>query len=918
MSHSTRQTLMHLGPVIALCVLNNACSGTEDASRTHVTPKNSQSSISNNANGDYLPHEWSWAMDATASIGDFADAAWSNQNNANTFALNEPNLVVSNELADVVEFIPPNSDHKAVGQAGTTLDRASSQAADGTRTLTGAGLSGANYPGCTPKASVDFLDRMFAHRRRILPRDCKVLETSTPLFSWAEPPDRNSRTPWNFTLRSSTGTPVFSKSASIHRLSLAPTVLAPGNYEWRVGYTNINGTTVASDWRKFSVLAGTRADSIPDGLTIATRVATKNRPRMLATGSNFSQIAALAKSSSENNLVLNSLLAQAKYASEISIPAGPTFQARTTFTNDLAYTQYLLQWMHVANTERTRIESIAVAAGLTNDAALRDAAIKRLNALAAWTPEGATSDILNDQANRNIYLALAEGLDLLWDSLTPLERSTITRALRSRVLAAIANIKLLDTEPYDSHRISNVRWLTQTLLLAAGLPDFPEANALLANQWDLSRFTLNAWGDDDGSFGNGIAYGWYSFLSITPFVAAVRAIADVDLTQVPYVSRGGEQLIAFTAPNKVASSALGDETETNQLYTYYSPDFYRLHALLTKNPTDEWYWRQRSASVVSPNNLQPWHLLLLPYYPSRTAPAAPSTNSWFFADSGIAAMHLDASKSNRTSVFFRSSRFGAYNHSHADQNSFVFFSSGEPLLINAGYYPYYGSPHHVSVTRATRYKNALTFDGGIGQAEANATTTRPTAPLHSMDNSGALINGFDDGEVAVVTGDATKAYRGYISSSATWSSLLTNAVRSIAYIRSAGHILIYDWATSASSRRWELNFHSPTSFTTIGSTVKTMNGSSSACFDTYGPPLTYSQTSNWDVAPERAMPSQSHIRLTVSSPSNEFVNLTIIRDGCQNSIPSAVNIKGTIITATVDGKVYVFDKKTVTLPAATR
>ncbi|MFY8018691.1 MAG: heparinase II/III domain-containing protein, partial [Inhella sp.] len=67
----------------------------------------------------------------------------------------------------------------------------------------------------------------------------------------------------------------------------------------------------------------------------------------------------------------------------------------------------------------------------------------------------------------------------------------------------------------------------------------------------------------------------------------------------------------------------------------------------------------------------------------------------------------------------------ALNHGHADQNSYVFRVKGQDLLISGGYYPWYQSPHHAAVTRATRFKNALTFDGGIGQAEP---VSNPKAP----------------------------------------------------------------------------------------------------------------------------------------------------------------------------------------------
>jgi hypothetical protein len=75
-------------------------------------------------------------------------------------------------------------------------------------------------------------------------------------------------------------------------------------------------------------------------------------------------------------------------------------------------------------------------------------------------------------------------------------------------------------------------------------------------------------------------------------------------------------------------------------------------------------------------------------------------------------MHTDLGNSeNDVWMLFKSSPFGSFSHSHADQNSFQINAFGESLLIDSGYYPYYGGPHHFLWTRQTKAHNAILVNG---------------------------------------------------------------------------------------------------------------------------------------------------------------------------------------------------------------
>ena len=76
-----------------------------------------------------------------------------------------------------------------------------------------------------------------------------------------------------------------------------------------------------------------------------------------------------------------------------------------------------------------------------------------------------------------------------------------------------------------------------------------------------------------------------------------------------------------------------------------------------------------------------------------TSYLSPPSNSAYYPSIGWAAMHSDLGSPGRTSVFFKSSPYGSFNHSHGDQNGFLLSVAGQPLMIKAGWYDWYGSPN---------------------------------------------------------------------------------------------------------------------------------------------------------------------------------------------------------------------------------
>ncbi len=791
-----------------------------------------------------------------------------------------------------------------------------------TTKLTGnpSAFSGGATAGCTPHLSTDWIDATDWSARLLTPTDCAIVKITTPVFSWKQVYGRNLSIPWNFTLRNASNVVIFTATSSSPRIFLDDYPLAPGTYSWQVNYTNTAGVVQTSVWRTFSIAPDAITFKLPSGETYAAMAKAKPSPRMLPTGSTFAGIVASANAGELKN-PYSGFLWLANKLLPSAMPSAPAMKVETDFPSKLEYTAWLMKITHLVGDEHQAINYIAYAGKFTGDPKYNTAALARIMSLAIWPTTGPTSEAINDQANREIYVALAEGLDLLGSKMTTAQRATVIAAIRDRVGQTMATIINLDYQPYNSHLLEVNRAAVQALTLTVGVENFPEAQQWLARSWEAWLTTAAVWGGADGSWGNSGAYGWFAMIRMTELLAEVRLVTGIDLTKWPVFGKYGDTQIAQYAPIYSPVTALlrgsfGDGVEDANFYRAYSNTTYRLFAKLTGKPSDEWYWRVGTTAVPTGNAIQATNFLMLGLGLPVVTPAAPTKNSYAFEDSGIAALHTSTADPLRTSLFFRSSRLGSLNHSHADSNAFTFVSKGKEILISGGYYPYFASPHHLQVGRATRYKNALTFDGGIGQSEPTSAPTAPGAPEFSAEARGQLINYFDNGIWSAVTGDATLAYRGLNTVSKIWTPLLTEADRTVVFNRVEKVAIIYDYATSATSRQWELNYHTMLNspFIVSGGTIEINNAPGKACIDHYGLPGSFTQTTAFDVAPETALPNQNHGRYTATTKSNVLTSVTVIREDCR-ILPVNVTFSGSSASVSLNNASPItFDKKTVQVP----
>jgi hypothetical protein len=552
-----------------------------------------------------------------------------------------------------------------------------------------------------------------------------------------------------------------------------------------------------------------------------------------------------------------------------------------------------------------------------------------LGNLANWSVNGATvtnTDL--DLVNRAIYRALADGLDLLWDEIDPPHRALWINEVKIRMQPILKAFEGFATEPYQSHLVGETTIAVETLLHVAGMPGFPEAQGWLAEAWERYRFGFNVWGGEDGGFANSTAYGWYSLEAAPATNSALRVIAGVDMSRHPYIKRMGLYQMAFVSP---AMDGLfipfGDGTETSKFFAWYTPDFYRLNSALVRDAGQEWYWRVNPLATgpTPTGKLSPWHFLMLGLALPAVQPSEPNIGAYVSTDAGVAAVFSKISDPARSALYMRSSRYGSVSHSHADQNAIAFDSRGQNMLISSGYYPWYGSAHHMGVTRVTRFKNAMTFDGGIGQNETvdNPLQAPQTPGLtnYSMDSHGEIINFSDGARWGLITGDASNTYRPRQRNYpyAYGAAMVDTALRTSAYDRKERIAVIYDYAHSAGARQWELNFHALSPFKVNGMSTRIDRNGVSLCIDIYGPSGSFKATQGFSVAPELSYPSaqypeQYHGRFSVAKSSTELSSITILREDCVNTKVDVL-VQGTKVSVSLGGGAPIaFDRKQVWVP----
>ena len=310
--------------------------------------------------------------------------------------------------------------------------------------------------------------------------------------------------------------------------------------------------------------------------------------------------------------------------------------------------------------------------------------------------------------------------------------------------------------PWSNHAVRALAFTGLAGLAALG--ELPEAEKWLDYVIRCYLTSFPTWGSDDGGWSQGLSYWSAYMLWQTNFIDALHLCSDVNLYHKPFFRNNGYFAVHFHPPYAVRGG-FGDHGEAaptlaeklliqryarafndpvllwqaNNIH-YDESHLNRLQILPEKMDWKEWFMEDVVAILsVLPSDLEPHSPAGLP-------------QAKLLKDIGWAAMHSDLGNAeNDVWALFKSSPYGSFSHSHADQNSFQVNAYGKALIIDSGYYPWYGSPHHNLWTRMTRAHNSILINGrgqSYGTMEASGT-------IEEFEHTEALTT---------VTGECARAY----------------------------------------------------------------------------------------------------------------------------------------------------------------
>jgi hypothetical protein len=506
--------------------------------------------------------------------------------------------------------------------------------------------------------------------------------------------------------------------------------LLPGDWFWRYGVRS--GTeTVFGRTRSFTVPKDARPFPFPVWDEVIPRVP-QARPRLFFGGARLEQARAWARG--ELKPPIDDLCAACER--EVGKPLVPEPGVRPQGDE---YGPWAVNVMRTTRPPMDVMERCALAYLLTGNEQLGNEAKRRLLHFFSWDPEGTTSFFAYDEPPMWMMMRGSRAYDWTFHLFSPEERARVEANMRARAGQFYTRLQQLpfESRPYDSHAGRLPGFLGECAL--SFIHEWPEAREWLDYATLLYYTSYPAWGGDDGGWQEGPGY-WGAYMQFAlHYVVALRNATGVDLMQKPFF-RNTPFYGLYTATPYHQHSPFGDG-QTNGpmglgslMYAFSS---------LTQNPSFRWHAEACGATIGADT------LSLATYDPAlRAVPPRDVPQARAFPAVGLASFHTSlGEKDSDISFLMRSSPYGGVSHGHADQNAFVIEANGRGLAIATGYYPWYGSPHHVQWTRATRAVNSVLVNGE-GQVQR-----RPEAngQLTAFETAG----GYDYAE-----GEASPAYAG--------------------------------------------------------------------------------------------------------------------------------------------------------------
>ncbi|MQA19995.1 heparinase II/III domain-containing protein [Rugamonas rivuli] len=704
-----------------------------------------------------------------------------------------------------------------------------------------------------------------------------------PAFAWPRYPVYPK--PPGYILEVSSGGVVigtYTTTRNFYLPSKAMTAAATGTtYSWRV-----RPNIAKVDWstpRTFTLYPSAKVFEVPENDVLRARIIAHGRSRMLS--KNFLPFSKWTSAMmAERGAAISALIREV--TAGLTSPPAPAPQNLTAvpavsdgmLLSSASTTPQVVALLPAkVNPVLRQLEASALLYRLMGDPKYLAEAIARGDQAAALDPSAITSYTSQDQVTRSIDVSLLRAVDMLWDNLDAARRTRWLAAITARTEAIYADLSgsdgRIDEQPFDSHGATAYGYLA--LIAAMTVGDVPAADKWFDFAVRPYVNSIFVWSGPEGGYFPGSAYAMYQATYSVQLWGPFKEATGVDLYQKPWSIGFGRMLMQFIPPG-AAGLVFGDQHEVGFDYSAL-----KSFAARTANAESAWYARTVTGSE---DPIQ----LLTSEYPlpaSAITPVVPP-NAALFPTIGWVSMHSDITNTKRTSLYFKSSPYGSYNHAHGDQNALVLDSGGVRLLGEAGYEDYYYSPTVTAWYRTTRAHNAVTFDGGVGQLIGGRENLTRNGKITGFSTSAAL----DYAE-----GDATVSY----------GPAITSAVRKVWYLRTNNVYVVQDKITAPAAHKYEWNMHSTVPIVADGSSgAKIVNGTSSVCLTSLTPDTTLT---SWTVPyPSRPKVVETHSAFIKNAAVQNTEFLVVLDVGCKRPVVT--------VTPGSNGRTLLVNGQSITLP----
>lgn len=381
---------------------------------------------------------------------------------------------------------------------------------------------------------------------------------------------------------------------------------------------------------------------------------------------------------------------------------------------------------------------------------------------------GATDIAYNDEGHFRLWRKLPLVYDQLRAKLSPADRATILAHFKARGDRSVAwiehqgDIAKITRNSIDSDLSSHpVRFMPMTGLTALALwDDLPETHTWWATAYKFYRDQFSPWGGDDGGWAEGSAY-WRGTFEHAAFQDTLLALGDPLAYASPFWKNS--PLFAIYNVQPYLHTTFGDASNAGhfnlepviadyfehlarvqkdgRLLTYAALCTDQRTRPIDKGLDDLSRTYPTSAEFLVRNFIASADPLPAP------APLTSLPQNRYFRDVGWVSLHSALGRpADDIQITFKSSPYGSFSHSHADQNAFILNAYGESLAIDSAYREFHNSPHHAQWTRQTISKNDLLIDGAGQKAQSKTAT-------------GKITRFTETARYTWTTGDATVAYQ---------------------------------------------------------------------------------------------------------------------------------------------------------------